>query len=367
MKKLFTIIALAAFVFNTYAFTDEWKCSTEGKSPVTLDHITATFQGTWEFKKDYAVGTEEDNGQQVIFTPTASGNLTIIFGGEVNTGKKLHMQDADENGLTAQLYSNRSVTIDDNTNPPANIATGDGVVYALQAGKTYTFSVSGTKWRLASFKYSDEAEIVYDTEWNFSRWADEDNGFSNQVKDNLGLLACYKNVEKQITNFAKINASKKGSYTKRLQTGGGGAPLEGTGTPTQRFLYFNVNGNANIIVEFVSGSSDENRDLIISDGTNILSTTSGGSSLTQAKATYTGGAGVIYIYGSNAINIYDIKANNVGTTVQLDDATKPTAGIGAITVDQNSANAPVYNVAGQKVGQNYKGVVIQNGKKFVNK
>jgi hypothetical protein len=29
------------------------------------------------------------------------------------------------------------------------------------------------------------------------------------------------------------------------------------------------------------------------------------------------------------------------------------------------ANAPVYNLAGQKVNKNFKGVVIQNGKKMV--
>ena len=365
MKKLFTLIALAAFAFNAYAFTDEWRCSTEASSPIVLEHITATLQGAWEFKKDYAVGTDED-GQTVVFTPTASGNLTIIFGGAVATSKKLHMQDADENGLTATLVSDHSVTIDDNTNPPADIASGDGVIYALQAGKTYTFFASGTKWRLASFKYSDEAEIVYDTEWNFSRWADS-NGFSNQVKDNLGLLASYKDATSEIKNFGKINTSKKGSYTKRFQTSGGGSPLEGTGTPTQRFIYFNVNGNANISVQFVSGSSDENRALIISDGTNVLSTTSADTDLTEAKATYTGGAGVIYIYASNGVNIYDIKANNVGTTALLDDSTKPTSGIGAITVDQNNTNAPLYNVAGQKVGQNYKGVVIQNGVKRIQK
>lgn len=30
-------------------------------------------------------------------------------------------------------------------------------------------------------------------------------------------------------------------------------------------------------------------------------------------------------------------------------------------------NAPIYNLAGQRVDKNYKGVVIQNGKKFINK
>ena len=30
-------------------------------------------------------------------------------------------------------------------------------------------------------------------------------------------------------------------------------------------------------------------------------------------------------------------------------------------------DAPIYNMAGQRVSKTYKGVVIQNGKKFVNK
>lgn len=44
-----------------------------------------------------------------------------------------------------------------------------------------------------------------------------------------------------------------------------------------------------------------------------------------------------------------------------------TDGISNVAVQTNNANAPMYNLAGQKVGKSYKGVVIQNGKKFVNK
>lgn len=35
--------------------------------------------------------------------------------------------------------------------------------------------------------------------------------------------------------------------------------------------------------------------------------------------------------------------------------------------EQNNADAPIYNLAGQKVEKNQKGILIQNGKKFVNK
>lgn len=41
--------------------------------------------------------------------------------------------------------------------------------------------------------------------------------------------------------------------------------------------------------------------------------------------------------------------------------------INGITIDDADANAPVYNLAGQKVSESYKGVVIKAGKKFVQK
>ena len=42
-------------------------------------------------------------------------------------------------------------------------------------------------------------------------------------------------------------------------------------------------------------------------------------------------------------------------------------GINNITKMEQDVNAPIYNLAGQKVNNDYKGVVIQNGKKFMNK
>lgn len=48
--------------------------------------------------------------------------------------------------------------------------------------------------------------------------------------------------------------------------------------------------------------------------------------------------------------------------------TSSTAGINDITVNkQLDKNAPVYNLAGQRVSINAKGILIQNGKKFINK
>lgn len=44
-----------------------------------------------------------------------------------------------------------------------------------------------------------------------------------------------------------------------------------------------------------------------------------------------------------------------------------TNGIANIAADQLDENAPIYNVMGQRVNKDYKGILIQNGKKFINK
>ena len=40
-------------------------------------------------------------------------------------------------------------------------------------------------------------------------------------------------------------------------------------------------------------------------------------------------------------------------------------GIKDVKTQLEDSNAPIYNLSGQRVGNDYKGVVIQNGKKFV--
>lgn len=49
------------------------------------------------------------------------------------------------------------------------------------------------------------------------------------------------------------------------------------------------------------------------------------------------------------------------------EAISTTTGINNITTDATLENAPAYNLAGQQVGKEYKGVVIKAGKKFIQK
>lgn len=58
--------------------------------------------------------------------------------------------------------------------------------------------------------------------------------------------------------------------------------------------------------------------------------------------------------------------NNV-PEILMTKKVKETTGINGITTDDTTLNAPAYNLAGQKVGKEYKGVVIKAGKKFIQK
>lgn len=51
-------------------------------------------------------------------------------------------------------------------------------------------------------------------------------------------------------------------------------------------------------------------------------------------------------------------------TITLKDTPNDITGI---NVESNNNAQPIYNLSGQRVDKNYKGVVIQNGKKFINK
>lgn len=73
---------------------------------------------------------------------------------------------------------------------------------------------------------------------------------------------------------------------------------------------------------------------------------------------------VVVVYGKlkKFGTIYELDKNNI-----LISLNGKTTGITNITADEAAKNAPVYNLAGQKVTKAYKGVVIKNGKKMIQK
>ena len=75
-----------------------------------------------------------------------------------------------------------------------------------------------------------------------------------------------------------------------------------------------------------------------------------------------------YSFNGDQLNV--ITFTNTGEqacyVVEIDvEAGSPTTGVKNVEIIDAAAEAPAYNLAGQKVNKNFKGVVIQNGKKVV--
>ena len=118
-------------------------------------------------------------------------------------------------------------------------------------------------------------------------------------------------------------------------------------------------------------------DLVTVENANIISETAG----TYTNQYLTNGTDKVMIYDKfkTKTSITDgegfdvtgilVTANLGGNIIkELAPISAPVpTGINSITTDAADANAPAYNLAGQKVGKEYKGVVIKAGKKFIQK
>ena len=143
-------------------------------------------------------------------------------------------------------------------------------------------------------------------------------GSEQMIVDNLGLYPITTN-----TNFGAVNSNNttfSDGYiaARRFQMNGAGYP---TGPfqamPTQRFLHFDVSGPCTVKVWFKTGSNGASRTVYVSNGTAAIGseTTNSGTNTDTAiiTASYTGGAGKLYVYGDTACNLYKVTVS--GATI----------------------------------------------------
>lgn len=72
----------------------------------------------------------------------------------------------------------------------------------------------------------------------------------------------------------------------------------------------------------------------------------------------------VVVYGQ--LKLYNT-SNQINTGSSIYSVNGVTTGVNGITTDNTDANAPVFNLAGQRVNGNFKGIVVKNGKKFINR
>ncbi|WP_370479157.1 T9SS type A sorting domain-containing protein [Tamlana flava] len=158
--------------------------------------------------------------------------------------------------------------------------------------------------------------------WNFSdegTWPLNDGiGLDPVIIDNLALYPHSSNTNMGQVDGSSVDFGDGFVSTNRLKTNGSGGadPTSGQYTPTVRYLKFAVTGPCDITVWARSGGSSE-RTLYVTDGSGVLASQTATDSSTPyiVSSSYPGGAGNIYIFGSNNFSLYKIEVSaNVGTT-----------------------------------------------------
>ncbi len=188
-----------------------------------------------------------------------------------------------------------------------------------------------------------------DITWNFSdtQFANLGTISSTQTVDGLTIVAT---SDKTIT----IDASNKTygenlKFTSRLKFGG-------TMGATYRYLCFAVKGSCTIEVYGMSGNSNTPRPIVLAkeqwDNTIHTWADVPGSELSKLTYQYVGGSTTLYIgSGNNGVNLY-------GINLIYDKET-------TLTPARSLNNGKTYNLLGMEVDENYKGIVIRDGKKYV--
>jgi len=176
--------------------------------------------------------------------------------------------------------------------------------------------------------------------------------YTEKVLDGLGLYACSPTAATPITNFAIIGASATtflapdafGPTVNRLQLKGGGGAVAPVYLPVQRYLYFNVSGACTVKVWFKSSSSTSTGVVFVTDGTNLVGSTSSVNGVaTVLTASYANTAGgKLYVYADASCNLYKVEVT--GATVLANNNFQPNS---SVSIFSNGKQVNVANVTSE--------------------
>jgi hypothetical protein len=190
-----------------------------------------------------------------------------------------------------------------------------------------------------------------DKTWNFTNWALNSGGYtaSLTVVDELML-----NNMTGTNTFGVIDGNVKTIdgivFSKRFKMGGAGYTSSATlpvYRPTQRYMAFVVDGDADVTVSFTTATTGANRNCYITNGDSILGQAMESANTgTSVTAHYSGGSDTLFVFGDGAINIYQVK-----WTTPVPDAIKNASKVNLKKVENSIENpdnlsVEIYSILG---------------------
>ena len=187
------------------------------------------------------------------------------------------------------------------------------------------------------------------------------------------------------TNMGQVEASAKSmtigdvtyTYVNRFKFNGGGYTGSAAGqtvpssdnttfyyTPAQRFLSLSVLGNSTITAHAITGSSNSERILFVTDGTQLIGSmvVNAAGTLAEYTVNYTGPAKKLYLFCNASINLYYLKVTNYDVSTSM----KETSVIDGVTYNgreiMNVDQLPleVYNSVGKLMAKSTTSINTEN-------
>ena len=316
----------------------QWATVTASEGTMTVDKTNGTT--TWE----------NTNGSSSVTLTVGDNN---DFGS--NTKKKAGQFNVDKVDITSDGQGGGETPT-----PPAEETKAENIAAfkALASGTTATLTLKN-------------AQVVYKNVYTTKSGATNTEYY---VRDASGAIQFF-NTDLELNVNQIINGTVEVKYTLYNEM------TEATKTANTSAEKLTItDGEAAVPTKVTVADLTTNKylcDLVTVENANIISETSG----THTNQYLTNGTDKVMIYDKfkTKTNITDgegFDVTGIFVTAKLSgniikefapiSAPVPT-GINNITTEAADANAPAYNLAGQKVSESYKGVVIKAGKKFVQK
>lgn len=316
----------------------QWATVTASEGTMTVDKTNGTT--TWE----------NTNGSSSVTLTVGDNN---DFGS--NTKKKAGQFNVDKVDITSDGQGGGETPT-----PPAEETKAENIAAfkALASGTTATLTLKN-------------AQVVYKNVYTTKSGATNTEYY---VRDASGAIQFFNtdlelNVNQVINGTVEVTYSPFNELPEAKKT---------ANTSAEKLTI--TDGEAAVPTKVTVADLTTNKylcDLVTVKNANIISETSG----TYTNQYLTNGTDKVMIYDKfkTKTNITDgegFDVTGILVTAKLSgniikefapiSAPVPT-GINNITTEAADANAPAYNLAGQKVGKEYKGVVIKAGKKFIQK
>ena len=359
----------------------EFTCTAEGE----------TKNGPAGFKGDgYVAGSDKTGtwtGNATSFTLTASTNqvratkivVTLAAGSSTKKPAGLEFSATSAKAVLGEAFTAPTLT------NPNNLA----VTYTSSDEDVATVAADGT----VSIKAAGTTTIKAETAETDEYYAGTAS-YTLTVETVVDNIAAFKALGKGVSGILKLNNAQvlyvNGTQDMYVRDATGAIDFFGSGLPFTdgQILNGTIVGTYDEFYGLPEVTAVSDNNLTATAGT-VTPTTKKTNELTSAdycdlvKVT---GAYVAEKKTLDDVPVYDKFKTNVlndkkdgtytVTAICVPYNNKPElaiitmdvpTGINGIVSDKAAKNAPVYNLAGQRVDSSYKGVVIRNGKKFVNK